>query len=137
MWGASGVCSGSPSFLIYINDLDNAIKHSQSFRFADGTCLLNIQKTVSKINKSLNKDLKKLSFWLNTNKIALNSAKSKVILFKTRHKSCDTDLRLKLRRKKFYKTKYLRYLRIKIDENLKWKIYIHDLASKLNTANAI
>ena len=63
-------------FLIYINDLHNAIKHSQSFHFADGTCLPNIQKTVSKINKSLSKDLKELSFWLNTNKIALNSAKT-------------------------------------------------------------
>ena len=49
----------------------------------------------------------------------------------------DTDLRLKLCRKRLYKTKYLRYLGIKIDENLNWKIHIHDLASKLNRANAI
>ena len=44
---------------------------------------------------------------------------------------------MKLCRKRFYETKYLRYLGIKIDENLKWKVHIHDLASKLNTANAI
>ena len=49
-------------FLIYINDLHNAIKFSQSFHFADDTCLLNIQNTISKINRSLNKDLKELSF---------------------------------------------------------------------------
>ena len=41
------------------------------------------------------------------------------------------NLRLKLCRKRVYKTKYFRYLGIKIDENLNWKIHIHDLASKL------
>ena len=58
-----------------------------------------------------------------------------VILFKIKHKPCDTDLRLKVSRKRLYKTKYLRYLGIKIDENLNWKVHIHDLASKLSRAN--
>ena len=31
----------------------------------------------------------------------------------------------------------MRYLGIKSDENLNWKVYIHDLASKLNRANVI
>ena len=48
--------------------------------------------------------MKELSFWLNANKIALNIAKTEVILFKTKHKPCDTDLRLKLCRKMFHKT---------------------------------
>ena len=137
MWGASGVCSGSPCFLIYINDLHNAIKFSRSFHFADDTCLLNIQNTISKINRGLNKDLKELSFWLNANKIALNVGKTEVILFKTKHKPYDTDLKLKLCRKRLYKTKHLRYLGIKIDEYLNWKIHIHDIASKLNRVNAV
>ena len=81
--------------------------------------------------------MKELSSLLNANKIALNVAKTKVILFKTKHKTYDTDLRLKLSRKRLYKTKYLRYLGIKIDENLNWKVHIHNLASKLSRANAI
>ena len=64
-------------FLIYINDLHNSIKFSQSFHFADDTCLLNIQNTISKINRSLNKVLKELSFWLNANTITLNVAQSR------------------------------------------------------------
>ena len=39
--------------------------------------------------------------------------------------------------KRPYKTISLRYLGIKIDENLNCKTHIHDLASKLNGANAI
>ena len=75
-------------------------------------------KTISKINRSLKKDLKELSFWLNANKIAFNVAKTYVVLIKTKQKPYDTDLRLKLCRKRLYKTKYLRNLGIKIDENL-------------------
>ena len=123
--------------LIYINDLHNTIKFSQSFHFTDDTCLLNIEKPISKINRSLKKDLKELSFWLNSNKIALNVAKPEAMLFKTKHKTCDTDLRGKLCRKRLYKTKYLRYLGIKIDDNLNSKIHIHDLASKLNRTYAV
>ena len=48
------------------------------------------------INKSLNKDLRELSFWLNANKIALNVAKTEIILFKTSNKNYDADLKIKL-----------------------------------------
>ena len=67
----------------------------------------------------------------------IKCCKNRGLLFKTKHKTCNTDLRLKLSRKRLYKTKYLRYLRIKIDENLNWKVHIHDLVSKLNRVNAI
>ena len=40
-------------FLIYINDLHNAIKFSQPLHFADDTCLLNIQSKSSVINSSI------------------------------------------------------------------------------------
>ena len=81
--------------------------------------------------------MKELSFWLNANRIALHVAKTEVTLFKNKHKPCNSDLRVKLCRKKLYKTKYLRYLGIKINENSNWKIHIHDLASKLNRTNAV
>ena len=48
-----------------------------------------------------------------------------------------TDLRLKLCRKRLNKTKSVKYLGIKIDENLNWKIHLHDLAFKLSRANAV
>ena len=132
-----GSVLGPLLLLIYVNNFHNAIKCSQFFHFTDDTRLLNIQNTISKINRSLNQDLKELQFWLSANKIALNVSKTEVILFKTKDKPCNTDLRLKLCRKRLYKTKYLRYLGIRIDENLNWKVHMHDLASKSNRANAI
>ena len=47
---------------VTINGFDSEI---QSFQCGvlNNTCLLNIQNTISEINRSLNKDLKELSFW--------------------------------------------------------------------------
>ena len=59
------------------------------------------------------------------------------ILFKTKHKPCVTELRLKLCRKILNKTNHARYLGIKTDENVNWKTHIHDLASKLNRLNSV
>ena len=76
------VYSWSTFFLIYINDRHYAIKFSSPFHFADDTSLLNIQNSIKEISKTLTKDLKELSIWLNANKITLNVTKSKVIFLK-------------------------------------------------------
>ena len=57
-------------------------------------------------------DLKQFALWLNANKIALNVAKTEVILFKIKNKLLDTDLKLKLYRKRLYTTNHVRYLGI-------------------------
>ena len=56
------------------------------------------------------------------NKIALNVGRTEVILFKTKQKLCNTNLRLKLCIKRVNRTKYVRYAGIKIDENVNWKL---------------
>ena len=91
-------------FLIYINDLHYATKASCPLHFADDTCLLNIRSFIKHINRTLNKHLKQLSLWLNANKISLNVAKTEVILFKPKNQQLDTDLKLKLCRKRLYTT---------------------------------
>ena len=47
-------------FLIFINDLNIAIKNSGTFHFVDDSCLLNIKDSIKKMSKVVNKDLK---FW--------------------------------------------------------------------------
>ena len=89
-----GSVLGPLLFLIYVNDLHYAIKASCPLHFTDDTCFLNIQSSIKQINRTLNKDLKQFALWLN--KISLNVAKTKVILFKPKNKHLGTDLKLKL-----------------------------------------
>ena len=52
-------------------------------------------------------------------------------------KKLDFDLKLRLNGKRIYPTKSVKYLGIKIDENLTWIDHINDIAIKLNRANAM
>ena len=71
----SGVSQGSVLgpllFLIYINELNVAIKHCKVHHFADNTNLLNINISPKHLNKFIYIDLKNLTKWLNVNKISL------------------------------------------------------------------
>ena len=52
-------------------------------------------------------------------------------------KKLDTEIKIKLNRKRLYPSQSVRYLGIKIDQNLNWKDHINDIAVKLNRANAL
>ena len=107
-----GSVLGPLLFLIFINDLNIAIKHSETFHFADDTCLLIIKDSVKQINKVVNKDLKFLVQWLNANKISLNVARTEVVIFRRMKKQLDGDLNLKLCGKKLKPSNYVRHLSI-------------------------
>ena len=89
-------------FLIYINDLNKAIKFCKVHQSADDTNLLHFNKSVAKLNKLVSQDMKNLTVWLNTNKISLNVEKTEPAIFKHLRKKQDTEIKIKLNRKRLY-----------------------------------
>ena len=74
---------------------------------------------------------------INANKISLNVDNTELILLKLKMKKLHFDLKLKLNGKRIYPTKSVKYLGIKIDENLTWIDHVNDIAITLNRANAM
>ena len=64
-------------FLLYMNDLNQAIKFCKVHHFADDINLLCLSNSIKKLNKLVNVDLKRLVNWLNANKVSLNVKKLK------------------------------------------------------------
>ena len=132
-----GSVLGSLLFLLYINDLNQAIKSCKVHHFADDTNLLCLSNSIKKLNKQVNADLKHLVNWLNANKISLNVKKTEMVIFKSKQKKLEGDLKIKLRSKRLYPSKSVKYLGVKIDTNLTWQHHVNDLSIKLNRANAL
>ena len=122
-----GSVLGPLLFLIYINDLHQAIKYSAVHHFADDTNLLTTGLCIKKIQVQVNHDLKCLSNWLKANKIALNASKTEVIIFRQRNKNIQYrknpedqlepwKLNIKIDGKKIEPSTYVKYLGIYIDD---------------------
>ena len=134
---SQGSVLGPLLFLLYINDPNQAIKFCKVHHFADDTNLLCLGNSLKKPNKLVNADLKRLVNWLNANKISLNVKKTEMVIFKSKQKKFEGDLKIKLCGKRLYPTESLKYLGVKIDTNLSWQYHVNDLFVKLNRANAL
>ena len=130
-------------FLIYINDLHNAINFSTVHQFADDTNLLISNESIKTVQTQINLDLKYLVKWLNANTISLNASKTKVLIFRHqnkpimyRKKSGDKlkpwDIKIKIDGNKLEPTTHVKYLVILIDSHLNWKFHVDDLSIKLS-----
>ena len=107
---AQGSVLGLLLFLLYKNDLNQAIKFCKIPHVADDTNLLCLSNSIKKMSKLVNADLKHLTNWLNANKIWLNVKKTEMIIFKSKYKKFEGDLEIKLCGKRLYPTESVKYL---------------------------
>ncbi len=83
-----GSTLGPILFLCYINDFFTATSLF-SILFADDTTCLGQGKNLKDLTNYVNCELQKISNWFRSNKMAVNTAKTKFIVFRTRGKRID------------------------------------------------
>ena len=59
------------------------------------------------------------------------------MIFKSKQKKFEGDLKIKLCGKRLYPTKRVKYLGVKIDTNPNWEYHMNEISIKLNRANAL
>ena len=60
-----------------------------------------------------------------------------MVIFKSKHKKFEGDLKIKLCGKRLYPTESVKYLGVKIDTNFSWKYQVNDISIKLKRGNAL
>ena len=134
-----GSCLGPLLFLIYINDLPQAVQDSTVSMYADDTSLCYQSHDLTRLNEAINSDLKKLDTWLQGNKLSLKVAKTHSMLISTKQKqnslkSQNKDLDLKIRDNDLEIVKKTKHLGVQIDCSLDWKEQIKAVSSKVSKA---
>ena len=73
-----GSVLGPLLFLIYINDMNKAVRNSIIHHFADDTNLLGSDKNLKSLRWKMNKDLNDLFDWHCVNRLSLNAKKNRI-----------------------------------------------------------
>ena len=110
-------------FIIFINDLDQAIEKRSVHHSADDTNLLLIDKSLKKINKYINRDLKCAVDWIRANKLSLNTSKTE-ILIKRRNTIITKPLNFRISGQKIELSKSVKYLGIILQDDLYWNLHV-------------
>ena len=132
-----GSILGPLLFLIYINDICNALEFLEFILFADDTNLFLSHDDLSYLNTIINLELDKLSIWLQTNKLSVNTNKSNYIVFKSRQGRQPLDLNLEINKCSLNQVSEVVFLGVVLDEHLSWKSHISHLAWKISKSIGI
>jgi hypothetical protein len=123
-----GSILGPLLFLLYVNDLPNAISDlSNPTLYADDTSLL--------IN-DINTVLAKLSTWFHSNLLLLNLEKTYFLQFVTKN-TRTIDLQILCKNKQILSVNTAKFLGLVIDDNLSWHSHIDLMIPKLNKASYV
>ena len=104
-----GSVLGPVLFLLYINDIQYCSKLVSIILFADGTNILYSDVCLKTLNEAIQVEMNKITNWLNVKKLSINTAKTKLILFRSKNKKPKCDLRISIN-SDYYKTSKKTYV---------------------------
>ena len=99
---------------------------SETYNFADDTHLLKFSNTLESLGKRINADLKRLTCWLNANKIVLNTSKTEFLIFRSQLRKLETLPCLKLCGKRIFPS-----------QSVKCKSHVSFVVTNLQRANGM
>ena len=127
-----GSLIGPLLFLLYVNDMQNAVKHGSIRMYADDTNIFYFGKNSMEINAYIQSDMTNLEMWFKVNKLSINI--NKCNFMKVQGKSINFELpevNVKLCNTFLPQVNFCKYLGLYIDKNLLWKTRIENVCKKI------
>ncbi len=113
-------------FLVFINDLSQAISDGYNYMFADDACLYTIGKNVSEVQMSLQQCVTNADELYVSNLLSVNTTKSFVMLVGSQQAihNNTSEFAIYLNNERLEEVKSARYLELEIDSLLKWDVHV-------------
>ena len=132
-----GSILGPLLFLIYINDLPTA-SGLKTVLYADDSNLLIKGKDVSSVCRKLNEELASISDYFRSNKLKLNTGKTKLVYFRKKSQNVNyEELEIYLDGDKLKFEEEASFLGIVIDGNLSWDRHCVKIANTISRNNGM
>ena len=127
-----GSILGPLKFLIYVNDIPQAVK-SNVFLYTEDSCFIYHHRDVEEIEKQLNKDFWNVCDWFVDNKLRIHFGedKTKSILFASKHK-IKRAWKSNIKYKEIKQHLQVKYLGCALDETLSGKPMAIKTLNKVN-----
>ena len=137
---ACGVPQGSVLgpllFIIYTNDLPNALDNSHCILFADDTTIYCSSNNLCTLRSDIEQDMNSLSDWFCANKLSLNVSKTNFLLFNTKQTHQARDVHeLKHGNSTIQRVRTTKFLGIYIDDGLEWGDHIEHIIKKVSSGS--
>ncbi len=128
-----GSILGPLLFILYINDLPCALKHSRPILFADDTSLYLSHRSLKEVTIRANEELAQLHEWFKANRMSLNVSKTHYIHFTLKSDTIMTS-KIEIDGMLVEEKEVLKFLGIHLDTVLNWNHHITSIKNKVNSA---
>lgn len=119
-------------FILYINDINQCLKHCKIGLFADDTLIYIIDSNTINAQNKINEELDQIKKWLNVNKLKLNMSKTKCMILNKENSLNEEDIVIKINDEEIEKVKSIKYLGIMIDNHLKMSKHVEYIIKKVS-----
>ena len=135
MWSPPRACPWT-SLISTFNDLPNISKILKFYLFADDTNIFYQCSNLDTLQKTVNFELKKMSLWLNGNRLALNISKTNFVIFAAKNKPLK-NVTLLINKKAIEEKDHVKYLGVLIDSQLTFKYHVTAVSKKISRATGL
>ena len=127
-----GSILGPLLFLIYINDMINSSKLLKYILFADDSTLYASHSDLNYLVNLVNKEIKKVKNWIQTNKLTLNVKKTHYMIFARCRKPIPPIPDIKIGDEVLKRVEQITFLGVTLDCNLNWKPHVQSIVQKID-----
>lgn len=127
-----GSILGPLLFCLYINDLVNIDNSTKFIIYADDTTLLFKGRDPSYLANEANRVLQRLYLWSTANSLAINTTKTKAVLFRPKNRRINTNLELKYGTSQIEIVAQIKCLGVLFEEHMTWNMHVDLIAARIS-----